>query len=133
MDFYYQNNLNKIDFVSCLQICIYNANWSVLHFGFPSIAYDIQSNEIHLLFSNIEPRKEYFRQGLNNYLIVPCPDNHSLLIESQVDNSDYLIAFNSSESQFVFLSIFKQLLIQSNFNRNKYFKLYHQGQLQKPE
>ena len=123
MDFYYRNNLNKIDFLSCLQICINSTTWSVLHFGFPSIVYDIQTNEIYLLFSNIEPKKELFRQGLNKYLITLSHDKLSLLIESQIDNSDFVVAFNSTESQCVFLRIYQQLLIQSYFNRNLYFEL----------
>jgi len=117
MDFFYRNNLNKIDFMSSLQVCKENKNWSVLQFGFPSLSYDLQTNQITLLFSNFERKKEYFRQDLHNYALTPSEDKTCLLIESQIDYNDFAISFNSPQSQQAFLGIFQEMLTQSDFNR----------------
>lgn len=117
MDFFYRNNLNKVDFLSCLQTCKNNEQWSVLQFGFPSLFYDAQRNEISLVFAHIESKQKYFRQNLLLFKVVPNDDNSILLLESINEYDDYAISFNLPESLNTFFRIYQEISLHRFLNR----------------
>lgn len=119
MDFFYRNNLTRVEFLSCLFNWKDHEKWQILNFGYPSFYFDLKTTIIYLVFSNIEAQKNYFRLDISNYVITISEETKTLLVESTIDYNDFAISFNQSESMTSFFTIYQQILVKRQLIRLK--------------
>lgn len=107
MDFFNTNNLNRLDFISYLSAWEGKDNWSDAIQGYPSLRFDLLTQNLFLHFHGLGSIKDVQIYKLNDFKFSINQRRHVLLLEFNDSLVDLALSFKKTE----FCVKFKTLII----------------------